>query len=70
MQYYFSRLFILFLCIMVIVDDSTTALKLRLPSLRITSTFTRTAETIKRKLRVHNNAIEDPSKTMPSKNEL
>ncbi|CAF3671579.1 unnamed protein product [Rotaria sp. Silwood1] len=67
MEYYYSRTFILFLFIMIVVDDSTNALKIRLPSLRITSTFTRTSESVKKKNNMNNNGIENPAKTISCK---
>ncbi|CAF1042875.1 unnamed protein product [Rotaria sordida] len=67
MQYYYSQLFILFLCMMIIINDGTNGLKIRLPSLRITSTFSKTGESIKKKVPMNNNRIDHPAKKIPLK---
>lgn len=48
MQYSSSQLLILFLCLMIIIDN-TNAIRLRVPSLRISSSFSKKSGQNKKK---------------------
>lgn len=50
MRYSSGQYLLVFLCLIIIIND-TSALRLRIPSLRITSTFKRAADYIKKKTR-------------------
>jgi hypothetical protein len=56
MQYSYSTLFVVCLCLLTIVDNMD-ALRLRLPALRLSSTFSRTGESLKKKLHVNDHGL-------------
>jgi len=64
MQGLYSRLLVLFLCGIIIIDDINT-LRVRVPSLRFSSTFSKPAGSIKKKPHLNNNRIEIPVKVIP-----
>jgi hypothetical protein len=67
MQYSYSRILVVFLCVMIIIDD-VNALRLRMPMLRITSSFSRKSDCAKKKVNaVHHNGINIPAETIPLK---
>jgi len=51
MQHSYTQYILIFLCISIIIDNTET-LRLRLPSLRISSTFSKAADCIKKKARM------------------
>jgi len=55
---------VLFLCGIIIIDDINT-LRVRVPSLRFSSTFSKPAGNIKKKPHLNNNRIEIPAKVIP-----
>ncbi len=66
MQYRHRQLlFILILCLFILADE-TKALRLRMPVLRLSATFSRTTSYVKKKLHLNDNkvVISDQSSTL------
>jgi hypothetical protein len=57
MQYSSNQLLILILCLLVIIDDID-AIRLRIPTLRLTSTFSKTHDRSKKKNHLINNEMK------------
>jgi len=66
MQYYHSRLlFIAILCLFILIDE-TNSLRVRVPSIRLSATFSKTAASIKKKLYLDDSDVvtQDGSSTL------
>ncbi len=64
MKYSYKQLLILFLCLTLFIDD-TYALRLRIPSLRMSATFRRKTDHNKKKNFVINNEMNIPDNKIP-----
>ena len=66
MQYSYTQLLVVIFCAMLIVDH-VDGIRVRIPSLRISSSFSKTADANKKKATGHKTDIQHPAKTIPLK---
>ncbi|CAF1660987.1 unnamed protein product [Adineta ricciae] len=66
MQYSYTQLLVVIFCTMLIVDH-VDAIRVRIPALRISSSFSKTADTNKKKAAAQKTDIQHPAKTIPLK---